>query len=255
MPNRTARRAAEHAARKAERTTQPAQLPVTGVPKTLAAAASAYMPDCPVTPTETSPARIVANRINALKATGPRTPEGCAKSALNALKHGLTGNTVLLDSDDAEPYQQRLDAYVQQYGPITLEERRLVQSLHDADWRLDRILNLESTIYAKARVEMAGPFEELPENQRQSFIQLETYDRNEKKLRNLALQEGRIQRQRAKDLAALKQLIAARKAEAQAVAELAAKTQSALATRVGFEFSNAEIGSPATEKTAAERLE
>jgi hypothetical protein len=251
MSNRAERRAAERASRNAERTAQPAQLPATGAPKTLTATASAYMPDYPVTPTETSPARIAANRINALKATGPRTPEGCAKSSLNALKHGLTGNTVLLDSDDAEAYQQRLDSYVERYRPITQEERRLVQSLQDADWRLDRILSLESAIYAKGRIEMHDFYEELPENQRKSFIQLETYNRNEKTLRNLALQEGRIQRQRSKDLKALKQLIQERKAEEKAAADT--KLQSP--APVGFEFSTPEIAAPTTENTAAQPLE
>jgi hypothetical protein len=71
MSNRTERRAAERAARKAARAVQPAQLPVTGAP---------------LTPTETSQAFVTAHRINALKATGPRPPEGCAKSSLNALK-------------------------------------------------------------------------------------------------------------------------------------------------------------------------
>jgi hypothetical protein len=280
MSNRTERRAAERAARKAERTAQPTPLPVTGAPKSLTAAVSALLPDLPKHPkynpiyvfrddppseeiakAETSPARIAANRINALKATGPRTPEGCAKLSLNALKHGLTGNTVLLDADDAELYQQRLDAYVEQHTPVGLEERRLVQSLHDAGWRLDRILNLESTIYAKGRIEMQDFYEELPENQRKSFVRLETYNRNEKQFRNLYLQEGRIQRQRAKDLAALKLLIDRRKAEEQAADQAKPALPAAVGfspvgfSPVGFEFSNPKIALPTGENTPAEALD
>jgi hypothetical protein len=181
--------------------------------------------------------RTTANRLNALKSTGPITPEGKAASALNALKTGLTGNTVLLDFDDAEAYQQRLNDHVAQWKPVTFEERRLVQSIHDAAWRLDRILNLESTIYAKGRIELQGCFSEIPEHLRKSFIQLEIAERNEKKLRNLNLQESRIQRQRAKDIAALKQLIAERTAEEQAALEDAKPEPP---TPNGFEFSNPE---------------
>ncbi len=36
-----------------------------------------------------SPRKIAANRQNALKSTGPKTPQGKAYSRTNALKHGL----------------------------------------------------------------------------------------------------------------------------------------------------------------------
>jgi hypothetical protein len=154
--------------------------------------------------------RAAANQANALKSTGPVTSEGKAASSRNALKHGLTGNTVLLDSDDATEYQSRLDYYTGLYQPESFEERRLVQAIHDATWRLDRVTNLESTIYAKGRIELSDCFEEIEPALRKSFIQFETSQRYAKDLRNLALQESRIQRQRAKDLAALKELQAER---------------------------------------------
>jgi hypothetical protein len=36
-----------------------------------------------------------ANRLNALKSTGPRTEEGKRTSRRNALRHGLTADTVI----------------------------------------------------------------------------------------------------------------------------------------------------------------
>ena len=42
-----------------------------------------------------SEARIAANRANARKSTGPKTPEGKAISRANALKHGLCANVVV----------------------------------------------------------------------------------------------------------------------------------------------------------------
>ena len=263
MSKRTERRAAERAARK-----KPIpQIPAT-TPKTLTATASlsrtyprTYDPNYvfqddpepadslapPSSEIHISENRIAANRANAQKSTGPTSPAGRATSCLNALKHGLTGNTVLLDSDDADAYQQRLDAHVEQFKPVTFEERRLVQSIHDAAWRLDRILNLESTLYAKGRIELQFCFTEIPEDQRKSFIQLEITERNEKKLRNLHIQEARLQRQRARDLVALKQLIQQRIAEEKAAAEDAKTAQNQpkpeLATSSGFEFSTPEIDS------------
>src|SRR5919199_1477139 len=61
--------------------------------------------------------RLAANRANALLSTGPRTPQGKAKSSLNAVKTGLTGRTVLLPSDDAAVYQVHVKRCLQSCAP------------------------------------------------------------------------------------------------------------------------------------------
>jgi hypothetical protein len=43
--------------------------------------------------------RTVANRLNAQKSTGPKTPEGKRKSSLNAETHGLLSKIILADCD------------------------------------------------------------------------------------------------------------------------------------------------------------
>ena len=43
-------------------------------------------------PRKSSPARLAANRANALRSTGPRTAEGKARSSQNATTHGLTAS-------------------------------------------------------------------------------------------------------------------------------------------------------------------
>jgi hypothetical protein len=43
-----------------------------------------------------SPARIAANRLNARRSTGPRTPGGKARASLNAARHGLYAQVALL---------------------------------------------------------------------------------------------------------------------------------------------------------------
>ena len=50
--------------------------------------------------------RAAVNRANAEKSTGPRTEAGKQRSALNALRHGLTGQTVVLPTEDHSAYQR-----------------------------------------------------------------------------------------------------------------------------------------------------
>jgi hypothetical protein len=158
------------------------------------------------TETQTSEARVAANRANAQLSTGPRTPEGRAVSSMNAVKTGLTGRTVLLPSDDAEAYEHHLVAYESEFQPVGLRERELVQSLADIQWRLQRIPGLEMAIYARGREEFAEKFDEQDSAVRSARMDLETFIQYQKPLRNLQIQEGRLQRQRAKDMAELREL-------------------------------------------------
>lgn len=65
----------------------------------------------------TSPARVQANRENAGKSTGPRTPEGKAKSSRNARRHGLNGGTPADYSDRESQLQASLRLHVRNIGP------------------------------------------------------------------------------------------------------------------------------------------
>ena len=67
----------------------------------------------------TSPARLAANRSNALKSTGPKTPEGKNASRLNAFKHGLAGEGDLLaPGEDAALVEHRIGVFTRELGAV-----------------------------------------------------------------------------------------------------------------------------------------
>ena len=140
--------------------------------------------------TEISQPQLIANRANAQLSTGPLSAEGKEISSRNALKTGLTGRTVLLPTDDTNEYNRRLENALNLYRPITEEEETLVQSIVDTDWRLNRIVTLETGIYAKGLTEFADKFEDQAPGHRHTLIQTETYLKYEKSLRNLHIQEA-----------------------------------------------------------------
>ena len=67
-----------------------------------------------------------ANRRNALRSTGPRTEEGKRTSRRNALRHGLTAETVIDRLEDSEDHRAFEAAIVADYDAETAVERELV---------------------------------------------------------------------------------------------------------------------------------
>ncbi len=91
--------------------------------------------------------QIEANRRNALKSTGPTTPEGKERSRGNALRHGLTAETVIAAIEDAEDYQAFEAAVTADYDAETAVERELVLRLASTLWRLRRATGIETTLF------------------------------------------------------------------------------------------------------------
>jgi len=94
-----------------------------------------------------SPKQIAANRRNALKSTGPVTPEGKERSRGNAVRHGLTAETVIAALEDAEDYQAFEAAVIADYDAETAVERELVLRLASVLWRLRRATGIETALF------------------------------------------------------------------------------------------------------------
>jgi hypothetical protein len=85
-----------------------------------------------------------ANRLNALRSTGPRTEEGKRMSRRNALRHGLTAETVIDSLEHNEDYRGFEAAIIADYDAETAIERELVLRLASLLWRLRRIIAIET---------------------------------------------------------------------------------------------------------------
>ena len=94
----------------------------------------------------TSFRQIEANRRNALRSTGPKTEEGKRQSRRNALRHGLTAETVIDGLEDSEDYHAFEAAVIADYDAQTAVERELVLRLASLLWRLRRIISIETDL-------------------------------------------------------------------------------------------------------------
>jgi len=96
----------------------------------------------------TSQKQIDANRRNALLSTGPRTDEGKGASRQNAVRHGLTAETVVVDLEDAAEYEAFEAEIVAEYDPKSVIERELMQRLASLLWRLRRANLIEAGLFS-----------------------------------------------------------------------------------------------------------
>lgn len=92
----------------------------------------------------TSIRQIESNRRNALKSTGPKTVTGKQRSSKNALRHGLTTETIIKLFEDVDDYQAFELAVTSDYDATTAIERELVLRLASLLWRLRRATSIET---------------------------------------------------------------------------------------------------------------
>jgi hypothetical protein len=95
----------------------------------------------------TSLRQIEANRRNALKSTGPTSEEGKQQSRRNAVRHGLTAETVIGALEDAEDYKAFEAAIIADYDAESAVERELVLRLASVLWRLRRATTMETGLF------------------------------------------------------------------------------------------------------------
>jgi hypothetical protein len=137
-----------------------------------------------------SAARQNANAANARLSTGPKTPEGKARSSENARKHGLTAKDLVIGTEDREEFNELLTGLQVDVSPQGALQQALFDELVASAWNLRRIRRMETGLCAGAA----------------TYQDLLNDDELQTKLDRLARHKSRIERTFHRSLKELKAL-------------------------------------------------
>jgi hypothetical protein len=101
--------------------------------------------------------QIAANRLNARKSTGPRTPEGKARSSQNALKSGIDSHAQIIHGESPAELDCLKSEYHDRFLPPTPEQRMLVDTLIDCEWLLRRFRRVEAELWVDGMRDRVHP--------------------------------------------------------------------------------------------------
>jgi len=190
--------------------------------------------------------QLEANRANAQKSTGPRTEAGKQRSCLNAYRHGITCQTMVMPEEDMEAYNNFTAGIVASFAVIGALEHQLAQSYATFQWRINRAAAIEETMFT------LGLMEEVAENLNIEHPQAHNATSNAKTFRaeaaefaRLSLYSSRMVSQAEKVLKQLKALQTERRNRDQAQMSEAIKIYQARKVQgetfdpkaIGFDFS------------------
>jgi hypothetical protein len=102
-----------------------------------------------------SVAQLLANRSNAQKSTGPRTPEGKAAVAQNAVRHGLCAERVVIKGEDPGEFEMYRDRMLGDLDPVGPVEALLAERVFTLGWRLQRAQRFEGAAWAALEAKQA----------------------------------------------------------------------------------------------------
>ncbi|MGA2578502.1 MAG: hypothetical protein ABSH24_21015 [Bryobacteraceae bacterium] len=88
-----------------------------------------------------------ANRENAKKSTGPRTPQGKTVSSRNSLVHGMTSGKFLPPDADPQEFFQLLDQFRARFQPFDEVEDALVERLVAAEFKMRSVRYMDAGLF------------------------------------------------------------------------------------------------------------
>ena len=94
-----------------------------------------------------TPNQIAANKANAQHSTGPKTPEGKAKSAVNRLSFGFASNTIIIPGENPDEYRGLVEDFIAEHQPVCVTEQVLVEKMAQQHWLSLRALRLQGEAF------------------------------------------------------------------------------------------------------------
>ncbi len=168
--------------------------------------------------------------------------------------HGLTGQTVVLPSEDHSAYERHSQSFLDQYHPKDATETQLVQSLIDTSWRMNRAATVETNLFSLGITEMEDHIRVNHPEAEAALAMALAFREHMRAFASISTQSQRLARQFERTLALLRQIQADRRAAEERQLDKAAKilkmhkhehlsSEPTLYNPAddGFVFSNAEI--------------
>ena len=155
--------------------------------------------------------QIAANRLNALKSPGPSSPEAKAKTRMNAMRDGITGQVITLSAEDCPVFEQLKAELIEDFAPKTVMELRLANSIAWDTWRLDHLRAVEMNLYALGTQDPDCEIECDSPQLHTAMSGALTFMKQSKKMGLLSIYEQRLNRSIHKNMEKLAELQAERK--------------------------------------------
>jgi hypothetical protein len=162
------------------------------------------------------------NRANAAKSSGPRSIPGKQRSSMNAVKHNLSGQHLILLATETEAYNRMATSMLIDLKPKSEPERQIAQKIIDTNFRLNRLTTIENNMFsfgitgtetdcphddrievmaaqARAWTERAGSFDILGRYESRLSRQLLKYQEEFERLQAARKEQERIDSRRSPD--------------------------------------------------------
>jgi hypothetical protein len=187
-----------------------------------------------------------AAALNALKAKkGPATPEAKNRVRYNALRHGFTGQVLIMTPEEREKFDAFVQGMMTDFAPVGTHETFLANSIAEEAWRLNQIRARCANLTAVGDFDGAGDKYQPMEGQNPAIVTtvIESAVARDlsKELALMSLYAQRTQRAYEKYKKELKELQENRKAEEAAQRE-EARLLFQLADTQGLPYDPAEDG-------------